>query len=77
VTSAIGYVVVVIIIMIATARPHEHRIVAVIVIQDGHALCQALIVTGSVKDRDAAFGIVASHAAANGRDSRRIGRESG
>src|SRR5262245_6525704 len=63
--------------MITAASPHEHGIVAVIVIQDGHTLCQALIIIGSVEHRNAAFGIVASHAAANGRDSRRISWESG
>jgi hypothetical protein len=46
-------VIVIVVVMIATACSHEHWIVAVIVIEDGHALGQAFIVIGRGQHRDA------------------------
>ncbi len=40
-------IVIIIIVMIAAACS-QHRIIAVIVIEDGHALCQAFVVLGSL-----------------------------
>jgi hypothetical protein len=43
-----------IVVIPVTSRPHEYRVVTVIVVQDRHALGQALVVIGSGEDRDAA-----------------------
>ena len=45
--------VLVVVVMIAAACPHEHRIIAIIVIEDGHALCKALVVIGRGQHRNA------------------------
>jgi len=50
---AASLAVVIIVVMIATACSHEHRIVTVIVIENGHALRQALIVTWRREHSDA------------------------
>ena len=52
-TSTAGYAIVIIIVMIATTCSHEYRIITVIVIEDGHTLCETLIVTRRRKHSDA------------------------